>query len=72
MLEEDVVIMLELYNCYEKFYGELDYLRGEVKNIWVYLKEFKQFMGEMEKLQFENNRLWDLILLLKEENMKLI
>ena len=72
MSEEDAAIMSEPYNCYEKLHGELDYLRGEVKNIWAHLKESKQSTGEMEKLQFENNRLRDLTSSLKEENMKLI
>lgn len=70
--EEDATIMSEPHNCYEKLHGELDYLRGEVKNIWAHLKESKQSMSEMEKLQFENNSLRDLISSLKEENMKLI
>ena len=72
MSEEDAAIMSEPYNCHEKLHGELDYLRGEVKNIWAHLKESKQSTGEMEKLQFENNRLRDIISSLKEENMKLI
>ena len=70
--EEDATIMSEPHNCFEKLHGELDYLRGEVKNIWAHLKESKQSMSEMEKLQFENNSLRDLISSLKEENMKLI
>ena len=64
--------MSEPHNCYEKLHGEMDNLRGEVKNIWAHLKESKQSMSEMEKLQFENNSLRDLISSLKEENMKLI
>ena len=72
MSEEDAAIMSEPHNCHEKLHAELDYLRGEVKNFWAHLKESKQSTGEMEKLQFENNRLRDLISSLKEENMKLI
>ena len=67
MSEEDATIMSEPHNCYEKLQGELDYLRGEVKNIWAHLKESKQSTSEMEKLQFENNSLRDLISSLKEE-----
>lgn len=70
--EEDAAIMSEPYNCHEKLHGELDYLKGEVKSIWAHLKESKQSTGEIQKLQFENNRLRDLISSLKEENMKLI
>ena len=69
--EEDAAILSEPYN-HEKLHGELDYLKGEVKSIWAHLKESKQSTGEMEKLQFENNRLRDLTSSLKEENMKLI
>ena len=64
--------MSEPYNCREKLHGELDYLKGEVKSIWAQLKESKQSTGEIQKLQFENNRLRDLISSLKDENMKLI
>ena len=56
----------------EKLHGELNHLKGEVKSIWAYLKESKQSTGEIQKLQFENNRLRDFISSLKEENMKLI
>ena len=70
--EEDAVIMSEPYNCREKLHGELDYLKGEVKSIWEQLKESKQSTGEIQKFQFENNRLRDLISSLKDENMKLI
>ena len=70
--EKDAAIMSEPYNCHEKLHGELDHLKGEVKSIWAYLKESKQSTGEIQKLQFENNRLRDFISSLKEENMKLI
>ena len=70
--EEDAAIMSEPYNCHEKLRGELDYLKGEVKSIWAHLKESKQSTSEIQKLQFENNRLRDLISSLKEENRKLI
>ena len=70
--EEDAAITSEPYNCHEKLHGELDYLKGEVKSIWAHLKESKQSTSEIQKLQFENNRLRDLISSLKEENRKLI
>ena len=70
--EEEATIMSEPHNGHEKLHGELDYLRGEVKNIWAHLKESKQSTDEVENLQFENNSLRNLISSLKEENMKLI
>ena len=70
--EEDAAVMSEPYNYHKKLYGDLDYLKGEVKSIWAHLKESKQSTGEIQKLQFENNRLRDLISSLQEENVKLI
>ena len=42
---------------HEKHQEELYFLKAEVENLWVRLKDSKRSTGEIEQLQIENNRL---------------